>query len=84
MCLSLTLICLDSLTLLMKLVHFFIVEDVTKDINLNLHLSSLHELSHRMLLIALTLSCSNCLSALCIICLALLVFIVDLVELYPY
>ena len=44
----------------MKVVHFSIVEGVTKDANLDLHLSSLNEMSHRMLLIALTLSCSNC------------------------
>ena len=62
----------------MALVHSPIVEGVTKDANLELHLSSLNELSQRMLLIALTLSCNSCLSALCMICFALLVFIVDL------
>ena len=55
---------------------FFIVEGVTRDANLDLHLSSLNKLSQRMLLITLILSYSNCLSALCMICLALLVFIV--------
>ena len=55
-CLSLTLANLDYLTLLMKLVHFIIVVVVTKDANLDLHLSSLSVLSQRMLLIALTLS----------------------------
>ena len=55
-CLSLTLVNLDSLTLLMKLVHFSIVVDVTKDANLDLHLSGLTVLSQRMLLIASTLS----------------------------
>ena len=53
-CLSFTLVYLDSLTLLMKLVHFCIVVDVTKDANLYLHLSSLSILSWRMLFIALT------------------------------
>ena len=77
-CLSLTLICLDSFTLLMKLVHLSIVEGVTKDANFDLHLSSLSELSWWMLLIALTLSWSNSLTTLCMTCLALLNFIVDL------
>ena len=54
-CLSLTLIDLGSLTLLI-LVHFSIVVDVTNDVNLDLHLSSLTVLSQRMLLIPLTLS----------------------------
>ena len=58
-CLSLTLIYLDSLTLLMKLVHFSIFEGVTKDTNLDLHLSGLSELFQKMLLIALTLSWSK-------------------------
>ena len=40
-CLSLTLVYLDSLTLLMKLVHFSIVIDITKEANLDLHLFSL-------------------------------------------
>ena len=53
---SLTLMYLDSLTLLMKLVHFPIVEGITKDANLDLNLSSLSELSQRMLLISITLS----------------------------
>ena len=54
-CLSLTLENLDSLTLLMKSVHFSIVVDVTKDTNPDLHLSSLTILSWRMLLIGLTI-----------------------------
>ena len=54
-CLSLTLKNLDSLTLLMKLVHFSIVVDVTKDASFDLHLSSLTVLSQRMPFIALTL-----------------------------
>ena len=77
-CLSLALMCLNSLTLLMNLVHFSIIEGVTKNANLDLQLSSLNELSHRMLFIALTLYLSYCLSALCMICLTLLAFIVDL------
>ena len=55
-CLYLTLMNLDCLTLLMKLMHFSIFKGVTKDANLDLHLSSLSELSMRMLLIVLTLS----------------------------
>ena len=47
--LSLTLIYLDSLTLLTKIVHFSIIDGVTKDANLS-------ELSQIMLLIALTQS----------------------------
>ena len=54
-CLPLTLLYLESLTLLMKFVHLSIVVDVTKDANLDLHISSLSVLSSRMLLIALTL-----------------------------
>ena len=77
-CLSVTLVYLDSLNLLMKSVHFSIVVDVTKNANLDVHLSSLSVLSQRMAVIALTLSLSNCLSALCMICFAVLVFIVDL------
>ena len=59
----------------MKFVHFSIVVDATKDDNIDLHLSSLTVLSQRMLLIALTLSWSNCLSALCMISFALLVLL---------
>ena len=61
----------------MKLVHFSIVEGITKDANLDLNLSNLNELSQRMLLITLTLSCIHCHSALCMICSALQDFIVD-------
>ena len=58
--------------------HFSIVECETKDANHALNLSSLNELSWRLLLIALLLSCSNFCLALCMICFALLLFIVDL------
>ena len=55
-CLSLTLVNLDSLTLLIAFVHFSIVLDVTKDTDFDLHLSGLSVLSHRKLLNALTIS----------------------------
>ena len=55
-CLSLTLVNQDSLALLMKLVYFSIVFDVTNDNNLDLHLTSLTVLLWRMVLIPLTIS----------------------------
>ena len=64
-CLFLTMINLDSLTLLLNSVHFnCVVGVVTKENSLGLLAAILPLLSSRMVLMLLTLSCSNCLSTL--------------------